>query len=299
MPTAPNRPGVPPGRSIELPGRGITWIREVVGPPGAPVLLLLHGLGATAALNWHAVFEPLGRAYRVIALDYRGHGRGIRLGGRFRLADCADDAAALVAALGIERVIAVGYSMGGPVAQLLWHRHRGRVAGLVLCATSRNFRGRSGTRLADLLFPALVPGLAFGSRLVPAPLRRKMVRDFLAARIRNPEALDWVVSEIGGHDLGAVLEAAGSIVRFSSADWIGTVDVPTAVVVTERDQLVSPAAQRKLAQSIPGATIHPVDGDHAACGYRPREFAAALLGACESVAGRAQPARRNASIACL
>jgi len=284
--TAPNWPGVPAGRSVELPKRGTTWICEVAGPPGAPVVLLLHGLGATAALNWHAVFDSLGRHYRVIALDYRGHGRGIRLRGRFRLADCADDAAALIAELRIDRVIAVGYSMGGPVAQLLWHRHRGRVAGLVLCATSRNFRGRSGNRVGELIFPALIPGLAFGSRLVPAPLRRKLVRDFLAARIRNPAALQWVSSEVGGHDLGALLEAAGSIARFNSAEWIASVDVPTAVVVTERDQLVSPAAQRKLAQSIPGATIHSVDGDHGACAYRPREFAAALLDACESVVSR-------------
>ena len=286
MSSAPNRAGVPAGKSVELPGRGTTWVCEVEGPPGAPVLLLLHGLGATAALNWHAVFESLGRHYRVIALDYRGHGRGIRLRGRFRLADCADDAAALMTVLGIDHAIAVGYSLGGPVAQLLWHRHRSRVVGLVLCATSRNFRGSSSTRVANVIFPALVPGLAFGSRLVPAALRRKLVRDFLAARIRNPVALEWVFSEIGGHDLAAIFEAAGSIVRFSSADWIGSVDVPTAVVVTERDQLVSPSAQRKLAHSIPGATIHPVDGDHGACGFRPREFTAALLEACESVVER-------------
>jgi 3-oxoadipate enol-lactonase len=280
------RLGVPAGRTVELAGRGTTWILEVAGPPGAPVLLLLHGLGATAALNWHAVFDCLGCHYRVIALDYRGHGRGIRLRGRFRLADCADDAAALLDALGIERAIAVGYSMGGPVAQLLWYRHRARVAGLVLCATSRNFRGRSSRGVPDVLFPAAIPGIAFGSRLVPAPLRRKLLRDLLASRIRNPEIREWVASEVGGHDFGAILEAAGSIMRFNSAEWIGSVAVPTAVVITERDQLVSPAAQRKLAQSIPGATIHTVDGDHAACGYRPREFAAALLEACESVVVR-------------
>ena len=287
MSTPPNRPGVPAGRSIELPGRGVSWIREMPGPPGAPVLLLLHGLGATAALNWHAVFDSLGRHYRVIALDHRGHGRGTRLKGRFRLADCADDAAAVLAELGIDRAIAVGYSMGGPVAQLPWYRHRHRVAGLVLCATSRNFRGRSGSRLGDQLLPAVIPGLAaVGARLVPAPLRRRMLRDLLASRIRNPESLAWVESEIGEHDIGAILEAAGSIARFDSTEWIGSVDVPTAVVVTERDRLVSPAAQRKLAQSIPGATIHPVDGDHVACAYRPREFAAALLDACESVVSR-------------
>jgi 3-oxoadipate enol-lactonase len=278
---------VPPGRRVELPGRGTTWASEVVGPEGAPTLLLLHGWVATAALNWHAVFAALGRHYRVIALDHRGHGRGVRSRRRFRLADCADDAAALLCVLGVERAIAVGYSMGGPIAQLLWHRHRERVAGLVLCATAAGFR-RPNAGFGDVLLPTLVPGLSFGSRLVPGPIRRRLVRDFLAARIRNPDALEWVVSEVADHDPGAILEAGRAISAFDASAWIGSIDVPTAVVVTERDALVSPAVQRKLAAAIPSATIHACDGDHGACAYRPREFTAALLDACESVVVRGQ-----------
>jgi 3-oxoadipate enol-lactonase len=257
-------------------------VSELAGPEGAPTLLLLHGWVATAALNWHAVFTALGRHYRVIALDHRGHGRGVRSRGRFRLADCADDAAALLVSLGVERAIAVGYSMGGPIAQLLWHRHRERVAGLVFCATAASFR-RANPGFGEALLPTLVPGLSFGSRLVPAPIRRRLVRDFLAARIRNPDALDWVFSEVGDHDPGAILEAGRAISAFDASAWIGSIDVPTAVVVTERDALVSPSRQRKLAAAIPGATIHGCDGDHGACAYRPQEFTAALLEACESV----------------
>jgi pimeloyl-ACP methyl ester carboxylesterase len=283
-----DRPDLPPGRAVEIPGRGVTWIREVSGPRGAPVLLLLHGLGATAGINWFAVFESLGKAYRVIAIDHRGHGRGVRPRRRFRLADCADDAAALVAELGIDRVIAVGYSMGGPIAQLLWHRHRSRVEGLVLCATSGNFRRGADKTLGGQLLPAVLPGLAFGMRLVPIAVRRRMLRDLLSRRIRNPETLEWVLSEIVGHDFGAVFEAVAAIGRFSSAEWLGSIDVPTAVVVTERDRQVPPSAQRKLAAAIPGATVHGVDGDHAACAYRPREFVRALREACDSVATRAR-----------
>ena len=287
-----SRPGIPSGRVISLPGRGDTWVREAPGPGGAPTVLLLHGLGATAALNWYAVFETLSRRYRVIALDQRGHGQGIRSTRRFRLADCADDAAALLHSLAVDRAIAVGYSMGGPIAQLLWYRHRSHVAGLILCATSRNFRGRTRADLEDFVIPAVIPGLAFGARLVPAPMRRRFMIEFLAGRIRDPEARAWVVSEIADNDLGAMLQASRAIHAFSSREWIGSVDVPAAVVVTERDRLVSPEAQRKLAASIPNATIHPVDGDHLACIKRPREFAEALFEACESVAARTFAPRR-------
>src|SRR3954468_10514681 len=128
-------PALPPGRHVELPGRGRTFVREVAGPPGAPTVVLLHGLGASADLNWFPTFAPLGARYHVLAVDHRGHGRGIRSRRRVRLSHCADDVAALAAELGVTRLIAVGYSMGGPIAQLLWHRHRDLVEGLVLCAT--------------------------------------------------------------------------------------------------------------------------------------------------------------------
>src|SRR5205809_691696 len=110
-------PGLPPGRAVELPGRGRTWVYDSGGSAGRATLILLHGYTATAALNWFGCFGPLSRHFRVIALDLRGHGRGIRSNRSFRLADCADDVVALADELGLDRVIPVGYSMGGPVAQ--------------------------------------------------------------------------------------------------------------------------------------------------------------------------------------
>ena len=73
-------PGVrlPPGRRVDLPGRGTTFVRELPGPPGAPVVVLLHGWTVSADLNWFACYEALGRRYRVLAIDHRGHGRGLR-----------------------------------------------------------------------------------------------------------------------------------------------------------------------------------------------------------------------------
>src|SRR5438045_2544202 len=102
------------GRFVDLPGRGRTHVIDIDGPPGGPTVLVLHGLSATAALNWFPSLAPLSRTYRVLAIDHRGHGRGIRSPRRFTLEDCADDAAALCEQLGVPRVVPVGYSMGGP-----------------------------------------------------------------------------------------------------------------------------------------------------------------------------------------
>ena len=68
------RPPLPPGREIELPGRGRTFVREVAGPADAPVVFLLHGWTVTAALNWFPVYKPLAEFARVVSLDHRGHG---------------------------------------------------------------------------------------------------------------------------------------------------------------------------------------------------------------------------------
>ncbi len=121
---APVPPACPPGRVMNLPGRGEVFVRDSGGAPANPVVLLLHGWTASADLNFFPVYACLAESYRVIALDLRGHGRGMRSIAPFSLEDCADDAAALLEQLGAGRVIVVGYSMGGPVGLLLARRHR-------------------------------------------------------------------------------------------------------------------------------------------------------------------------------
>jgi 3-oxoadipate enol-lactonase len=255
-------------------------VRDIPGPPGAATVLLLHGLGATARLNWGPCFRPLSRHYRVLAMDHRGHGRGLRTR-RFRLEECADDAVAAARARGVERFIAVGYSMGGPIASLAWRRHPSEVAGLVLCATARHFMPRRIARAARLALPA-ASALA---RLAPSVAHRRLLQRMLA-RIEHPELRERVYREFAGHDPAAVIQATRALSGFSSHDWIGGVDVPTAVVVTARDELVPPERQRKLAASIPGVEIFEVEGDHAACVARPDRFVPTLVAACQSVERR-------------
>jgi 3-oxoadipate enol-lactonase len=101
-------PDLPHGAAMLLPGRGTTFVRTVSGPVGAPTVVLLHGWTATADLNWFTCYEALGEHFRVVALDHRGHGRGIRSRKAFRLEDCADDAVAVCDVLGIEQFIPVG-----------------------------------------------------------------------------------------------------------------------------------------------------------------------------------------------
>jgi pimeloyl-ACP methyl ester carboxylesterase len=270
-------------RAVSLPGRGDTFVRELSGPPGAPTLLLLHGLGATAALNWGPSFGALGRHFRVVAIDHRGHGRGIHVRGHFRLSDCADDAAALVQELGTGPVIPVGYSMGGPISQLFWHRHPELVAGLVLCATTFQFGPRDQQRVVRISSGIL----NLAGRLAPRNALRRMAQGWIADAIPDPAIRAGVLQELSPTDPVAVAQAGAALARYSARRWIGSIDVPTAVVITERDDLVPPRLQRKLAELIPDASIHPVDGNHRVCAARPELFVPSLVEACSTVARRA------------
>lgn len=280
-------PHLPPGRHVELPGRGTTFIRELDGPsPDAPTIMLLHGWTASADLNWFLSYFPLAEHFRVVAIDHRGHGRGIRSRKVFRLDDCADDAVALADVLGIERFVPVGYSMGGPVAQLVWQRHRERAIGLVLCATTSTF---SSSREERLSFLGLT-GLAAVARFTPGKARQWLTHQvYLQHKAGSWEP--WAVEEAARHEWRTVLEAGRAIGRFDSTSWISGIDVPTSVVMTMRDRVVPLRRQLAMHRSIAGAVAYRVDGDHDACVANAAEFAPTLIRAITSVCDRAEVCR--------
>jgi pimeloyl-ACP methyl ester carboxylesterase len=260
-------------------------VREVQGPPGAPTVVLLHGWIASGGLNWYHVFEPLAKHFNVIAPDLRGHGRGLRSRRRFTLDACADDVAALLRQLDVGPVIAVGYSMGGPVAQLLWKRHPELVAGLVLCATSAGMVPGVRERMIFTTVMTAAAGTTRAgqalTRIPMSPIRRLAVRGN-APRPTNLRA--WARAEMGRHQWRTVLEAGVALGNYSAKRWIGKVDVPTAVLVTTKDRAMPPFEQLRMALAIPGATIHRIDDGHVVCARA--HFARPLVGACLDVAGR-------------
>jgi pimeloyl-ACP methyl ester carboxylesterase len=278
---------LPDAQLIELDHRGTTFACDIPGPhPQAPTLLLVHGLGATAMLNWAPAFQSLSARFHVVALDLRGHGRSPSPERRFRLSDCADDVAAAAHTLGLERVVLVGYSMGSQVAQLVWRRHPELLSGLVLCAATRNFKGKPGERLFFTALPAVVGAIQLMLPAPPAAVRQQADAFDAAPGPTVRRLPGWAWEEFRRTRPAAVFKALSAIGSFSSHEWVGEIDVPTSVVVMMRDRGVPPSRQIKLAQSIPGATIHPVDAGHTACMFGSQRFVPVLVEACESVADR-------------
>jgi 3-oxoadipate enol-lactonase len=280
--TRVRHPALPHGEPVDLPGRGTTFVRSVDGPPGAPTVLLLHGWTASADLNFYTCYEPLAEHFRVVALDHRGHGRGIRSRRAFSLEDCADDAIAVCDVLGIDRCIPVGYSMGGTVAALTWRLHAPRVQGLVFCATAPHFTSSRQERMGFLG----LSGLAALARLTPSQTQQWLTDQFFLQR-KQQQWEPWAVQEAARHDWRMVLEAGRAIGRFDARPWLSEVDVPASVVVTLRDRVVPLHRQVKYFEGLADVEAFRVDGDHDSVASRADRFVPTLLRACHSVVERA------------
>jgi pimeloyl-ACP methyl ester carboxylesterase len=273
-------PGLPPGELVSLPGGRVLFARDT-GPGPGPTLLLLHGLLVSGDLNWFGAFGALRDRFRVISVDLPGHGHSPAGRHRFRLTEIVDDVAHLARARGLARVVPVGYSMGGLLAQLAWLRHRDLVAGLVLCSTARNFRGSPLEQAGALS----LSGLAAAVRLNPflRPLRAGFLGAAALGHIEDPQLRRWAHAQLERTSLETAFSALDEVSRFTSHRWIGAVDVPTAVLVTTYDRVIPPARQRRLAAAIPGAVSYQLPADHAACITTPTRFAQTLRAACAEV----------------
>jgi pimeloyl-ACP methyl ester carboxylesterase len=259
----------PPGLTLHIPGRGEFFVRDSGG--SGPAVLLLHGWLVSSDLNWLHSYQPLIDAgYRVLALDHRGHGRGIRPAAPFRLADCAADAAAVIDQLGAGPVAVVGYSMGGPIAMLLARARPDLVGGLVLCATTTDWRGRDFERLWRTMgLLRLVISLApFGFWTTMMRLNG-MAQDETAA---------WLYGELGRGAPAMLAEAGRELGRFDGRPWLAELRMPAAVVLTTHDSSVPPTRQRALAEQL-GAETFDVPGDHLVAGDPHGPFNPALLAA--------------------
>ena len=256
---------MPPARTVQVPGRGECFVRDS-GGDGPPVLLL-HGWTVTADLNWYAQYGPLADAgFRVLALDHRGHGRGIRAQENFDLEDCADDAAGVLRELGIGPAVVVGYSMGGPISLLTARRHPDVVRALVLCATSSHW---GSPRMRLLWWSMALWRLVLG--IAPYSVFRGTLR---AAGMPDSAETTWAAGELVRGSARDIAEAGRELGRFDARGWIGELSAPATVVVTTRDRAVPPGFQRELARRL-DAVIVESNGDHLDTN-RP-EFTRALL----------------------
>jgi pimeloyl-ACP methyl ester carboxylesterase len=249
------------------------WIRD--SRPAATAqetVLLLHGWGGTSDLNWGHAYAPLtGAGYRVIALDHRGHGHGLRPAVPFRLADCADDAATVLALLEAGPAFAVGHSMGAVIALELARRHPESVRGLALMAAALRWPSLRRLPIGPLeAIASLAPGPAFwfGSRslLGPDPVRNR-----------------WIRAQVRLGSIPQLADALRELRRFDGRPWAAGISAPASVLMTPDDPLAPAHLQQELAETLVGARTWSLEMRHSGPVSAPADFPAQLVKALQGL----------------
>jgi pimeloyl-ACP methyl ester carboxylesterase len=252
-------------RTVEANGTTIAFAQSGEGPP----LLLLHGGEAN-----HSMFDAFGALlaphFTVIAYDQRDAGGTRNPPSPYGFEELADDAAALIAALGYRSTHVFGTSFGGAIAQVLAARHPDRVDRLVLSSTFRVGVARAQIdpngfpRFADLRsrLPEALDG--FAEYFFP--------RAHIAA---HPEALDIFKS---GDRSEEQRRRRGAVIDRPAKCDLTAIKAPTLVLVGTEDRLIPPTHTLALAKDIEGARTVVIAGvGHVGTIQAPAAVAAKVL----------------------
>jgi pimeloyl-ACP methyl ester carboxylesterase len=219
-------------------------------PGAAPAILCVHGYGQSSAY-WAPTLDRLAAAgRRGLAPDLPGFGESAGLPGPYTMEAYADGLAALLDGRGLARIVLVGGSMGGVVAQHFALRHPGRLLRLLLVAT--------GGAMAD---PAA--GLARADAVAAAPWDDEAARPLVAGFFRTPPPPDAAdryrrIARMAAH--AAIVEAARSNARSRTLEGLGAIAVPTLIIQGRHDRARTPEHGAAMRDRIPGARLEVLEG---------------------------------------
>ena len=258
----------------QLQVEGVKLSYESAGQGEA--LVFIHGLGSSGA-DWELQIGPFSKQYQVVTFDVRGHGRSDKPPGPYRIAQFAEDTAALIEALKLAPAAIVGVSMGGMIGlQLVLDRPE-----LVKCLVVVNSGSEVVPRTLRERWQALQRflivrllgmrkmGQVLSQRLLPKPEHEELRRLFVERWAQN--------------DQRAYIESMKAIVGWNVTDRLGEIDKPVLVLAADQDY-TSLETKQAMVSRIKGAQLQVIeDCRHAMPVERPDEFNQALLSFLEKV----------------
>lgn len=238
------------------------------GPPGGRVVMFSNSLMSNYDM-WDPTVPALTDRYRVLRYDTRGHGRSETTPGPYSIAQLADDAAGLIAALGVGPVHFVGLSMGGMIAQQLGARHAGAVRSLAICDSASEMPPRS--LWEERLAIAREKGVA---GLVDGTIRRWFTEPFIA---RAPQEIEKVRRFILGTGTEGYVACASGIRDMAQTTMLLKIRTPTLVLTGRLDPACTVDQATVLHRMIDGSSLVILeDAAHLANIEQPEAFNRAL-----------------------
>ncbi|MDR3538147.1 MAG: alpha/beta fold hydrolase [Acetobacteraceae bacterium] len=257
---------------LPLDGRVIAY--DLIGPETGSVVCMTHSLASDSGMWQEQVPALLSAGYRVLRIDMRGHGGSDPVAGDYTMSALAADVAAVLDGLGIERVHFIGLSIGGMLGQAFALEHGGRLLSAMWCDT----------------MPATAPGAAdaWGPRMQTVraansltPLADATMERWLtdAVKMRNPGRWKQIRDTIIGTTPTGYLGCAAAILDYDFTEGLKAVKLPVLVVCGADDAGTPPAANRRIAELVPGARYQEIaDARHFPNVDHPDTFNRIMLG---------------------
>jgi 3-oxoadipate enol-lactonase len=255
---------------MKVKANGIDMHYTLDGPANAPVVMLSHSL-ATDLSMWDPQMDALRARYRVLRYDTRGHGGTDAPAAAYTLDQLADDAAALLKALGIARTHWCGLSMGGMIGQTLALKRPELFVSLSLCDTSSRIPAEARPLWAERIKTAQSQGM---EPLVEPTLGRWFTAPF---RERRKDVVGLVATMIRSTPPQGYAGCCHAISALDLTDRISAIKLPTLIVVGEDDQGTPVAASKVINERIKGSDLVIIpSAAHLSNLEQPEAFTAAI-----------------------
>lgn len=254
------------GETRASDGTRLAW-RLWDGPETLPKIALVHSLALHGGM-WQGVADQLAGRARLLALDCRGHGASGRAPGPYATELFADDLAAVMDAVGWDRAVIVGCSMGGCVAQHFAVRHAARSAGLMLFDTTAWYGPDAPAAWADRAAKARAGGMR-------ALAGFQAARWFTAAF--DPAILGTWLDAFAENDIACYEATCAMLGAADLRPLLPRITAPTSIMVGAEDEATPPAMAQAIAHHIPGAQVTILQGaKHLLPIERPEAAASAI-----------------------
>jgi 3-oxoadipate enol-lactonase len=244
---------------------------DVLDEGRGAAIVLLHGF-PLAKETWDAQAQTLRGRARVVRFDLRGLGRSSVPPGPYLMETVAGDVAGIMDALGIERAVIAGHSLGGYVAFAFHRMFSERCAGLgIVCSRANADDPVAAANRLKLADRAEREGIS--------PIVDAFVPRYFAPAVyeREPELVARARSVIGATDpRGAAAMLRGMATRVASFDLLAEIDVPVGVVAGASDAIATVAEARAIASGVPRGSLRVLDCGHFPAWETPDELTDAL-----------------------
>ncbi len=241
----------------------------VEGPDDAPVLVMSNSLGTTLGM-WDSQASVLGRRFRLLRYDHRGHGGSPVPPAPYTIDDLGGDLLALLDNLEIERVSFCGLSIGGMVGMWLASEVPERIERLALCCTSARL-GPPG-RWADRAETVRNDGL---EAIVDAVVGRWFTAEF---RVNNPETIQWAERMLKSTPAEGYAGCCEAIRDMDLRSRLGAIRAPTLVVAGADDEAITLEHAELICDLIPVSDLEIVpEAAHLANVEQPEAVTRAIL----------------------